>query len=258
VSDVTTSVLVDRVGRVARITIDRPPVNVLDTSTIETLSDRLSEIGADGDCALVELRGAGSRAFSAGVEVRDHAPARAPDMLSRFHALCRTVLALPQTTVAAVRGYCLGGGCELASCCDFVIAEHTASFGQPEINVGCFPPVAALLLPRLVGARRAFEMILTGDSINGRRAAEIGLITRSVSPALFERELEGLERTLLSKSGVALAAARRAVRIGYVPEFEAHLAAVEELYCRDLLRTLDAAEGVNAFVEKRAPLWEHR
>src|SRR6266852_4747765 len=147
---------------VARIIINRPPMNILDLPTIQEMQQVLDTIAADSSIGIIVFSGAGTHAFSAGVEIRDHTPERAPVMLPSFHRLFLTLMDLERTTIAAVQGHCLGGGCELASFCDWVIAEDNAQFGQPEIKVGCFPPVAAVWLPQLIGYRRALEMITEG------------------------------------------------------------------------------------------------
>jgi cyclohexa-1,5-dienecarbonyl-CoA hydratase len=235
------------------IRLKRPPVNVLDLGTIQALDETLRDLAERRDLKALVLASAVEGIFSAGVDVAAHARASASAMLSAFHGLLRRMDALPQVALAAVDGACLGGGCELAATCDLVLATPRASFGQPEIDLGCFPPAAAVLLPRLVG-RAAFELVLGGAPIAAAEAARIGLVTRVV------RDLEGETREwvdrLAAKSGAALALARRALRQGGFGGFGEGLSRAEAIYCEQLLATHDAEEGVRAFLEKRKPKWQ--
>jgi cyclohexa-1,5-dienecarbonyl-CoA hydratase len=189
------------------------------------------------------------------VDVADHAPEKVGAMLETFHDVFRVLDAMPQLVIAAVDGRCLGGGCELAVFCDVVLATKRSVFAQPEIDVGCFPPVAAVVLPRLVG-RAAFEMVLTGAPVNATEAARIGLIT-AVVPDL-EAAVHRWTAALAAKSGAVLAIARRAVRQGGHDSFEDALARAERLYRGELMQTADCEEGVRAFLEKRPPVWTDR
>ena len=237
------------------ITLDRPPVNVLDIATIGSLDAALASLADRSDLKAVVLRSAIPRTFSAGVDVRDHTRDRVSGMLAAFHGVFRRLDALPQATVAAVDGTCLGGGCELVSFCDVALATARSVFGQPEIDVGCFPPLAAAWLPR-VAPRAAAELILTGAPIGAADAARVGLISRVVED--LEAETRRVVRLLAGKSAAVLKLARRALREGAGGPFHLALVRVEALYREDLLATDDMEEGVQAFLEKRAPRWKDR
>ena len=237
------------------LSLERPPVNVLDIPTIHALDAALAAAAPRRDLKSVVLRSAIEGTFSAGVEVRDHARERVGEMLTAFHSVFQRIDALPQATIAAVDGRCLGGGCELALFCDFVLATPRASFGQPEIDVGCFPPVAAALLPRIAG-RRAMEMVLLGEPLSAAEAERAGLVTRVVEDA--DAEAATLAARLSAKSGSVLALARRAVRRGGHGGFAIALAEMERIYRDELLPTADVEEGVRAFLEKRKPRWTDR
>jgi cyclohexa-1,5-dienecarbonyl-CoA hydratase len=237
------------------ITLDRPPVNVLDMATIESLDAALASLPDRPDLKAVVLRSAIPRTFSAGVDVRDHTRDRVSGMLAAFHGVFRRLDALPQATVAAVDGTCLGGGCELVTFCDVALATARSVFGQPEIDVGCFPPLAATWLPR-VAPRAAAELILTGAPIGAADAARVGLISRVVED--LESETRRVVRLLSGKSAAVLKLARRALREGAGGPFHLALVRVEALYREDLLATDDMEEGVQAFLEKRAPRWKDR
>lgn len=254
------AVSVEHKHRVASLTIQRPPLNVLDTATIRELRERMVDLWGDkaesSAVRLVEIRGSGDRAFSAGVEIRDHFPARAAEMLNEFHALIRSVLRAPCPVAAIVRGYCLGGGMELALACDFILAAEGASFGQPEIRVGAFPTVASVLLPRLIPEKKAVEMILTGEGMSAQEAARFGLVNRLARADEFDAEVTRFEEALLARSTTVMALALRAVRMRRLEGFAAALRETERIYLQELLPTKDATEGLQAFVEKRAPRWE--
>jgi len=234
------------------ITIERPPVNVLDVSTFEALAAALSGLEARRDLKAVVLRSGIPRTFSAGADVRDHAREKIGALLDAFHGLFRRLEALPQATVAMVDGTCLGGGCELAASCDIVLATARSVFGQPEIDVGCFPPLASVLLPRLA-PRLAAELLLTGAPVGAADAARAGLVSRVVDD--LETETRRVVRLLAGKSAAVLALARRARRLGAEGAPLDALAAVERLYRESLVPTADAEEGVTAFLEKRPPRW---
>jgi cyclohexa-1,5-dienecarbonyl-CoA hydratase len=234
------------------VSLQRPPLNVLDIPAIRELYAALEPLARRPDVKVVVLRSALPRVFSAGVDIRDHTRERVGEMLETFHAVFRLLNRLPQATVAAVDGACLGGGCELAAFCDVVLATPSSTFGQPEINVGCFPPVAAALFPRLIG-RAAFEMVLTGQAVSAAEAARVGLITHVVGD--LPVETERMAAVLAHKSGAVLGLARRALRGDWLDE---ELTRVEVLYREQLLATHDIDEGIRAFLEKRSPEWKDR
>lgn len=239
----------------AWLTLARPPLNVLDVSTIRALRAAVDPLHGRSDLRALVLRSGIPGTFSAGADVRDHTRERAPEMLQAFHGLIRFLGALPQVTVAAVDGRCLGGGCELALSCDVVLATPRSTFGQPEIDLACFPPVAAAWLTR-IAPRAAAEMILGGAPMSAADAAAAGLITRVVDDA--ERAAEEWATRLETKSAAALAIARRALRAGASGTFEDALARLEAIYVTEVLPTDDAAEGVAAFLEKRPASWRNR
>ena len=247
------SVIVERERSVARLVLNRPPLNLLDLETIHQLNVELGEVLSDDSVRLIEIQG--TESFSAGVEIRDHFPDRAPQMLREFHALIRAVLYARCPTLAVVCGHCLGGGLELAMACDFIIASDGARFAQPEIKVGCFPPVAAVLLPRLIPEKKALEMILTAQAIGAEEAYRWGLVSRVAPAAALERVANEFSNALLAQSPQVLALARKAARLGSRETFESVLRESERIYVEELLPAADVSEGLRAFLEKRPPHW---
>jgi cyclohexa-1,5-dienecarbonyl-CoA hydratase len=192
------------------------------------------------------------------MDIRDHTKEKVPEMLEAVHGVVRKLLGLPQVTIAAVRGACLGGGCEIASSCDLIVASEESSFATPEIRVGCYPPVALARFSRLIGYHRAAEMILTGRRYSAREAYAMGLLNRICAADKFEHELETLVEELATQSGAVLRIAVKGLRALSLEGFQQALQNSEELYCRDLLQTVDVEEGIKAFLEKRPPVWSHR
>jgi cyclohexa-1,5-dienecarbonyl-CoA hydratase len=248
----------EKSGRLISITLDRPPLNVLDLALLRKLDAALDACGSEAGVDVVVFRGGGERAFSAGVDINDHTREKVPEMLEVVHGAMRKLLALPQVTVAAVQGTCLGGGCELASCCDFIVASEDSSFATPEILVGCYPPVAAARFPLLIGYRRAADMILSGRTLSAQEALSMGLISRVAPAGQLETALESLTGELLAKSGSVLRITLKALRELSLRGFDEALRRSEEVYRTELLATEDVEEGVRAFLEKRKPRWTHR
>jgi len=245
-------------GAVARVWLQRPPLNVLDIPMLEELGTALDMLRAPPHLRFVVFQGRGERGFSAGVEVRDHTPDRVGLMLERFHGVFRKLWSSDWISVAAVHGNCLGGGMELATFCDFCVATHTARFGQPEIKLGCFPPVAAVLLPPLVGPRRALELILTGRTLTAGEAHALGLATEVVGEGELDSAVQKLIQQLQGYSPAVLGLTKKAVLRAAGLDFDKALAEMEKVYLEELMQTADAAEGIRAFIEKRQPVWAGR
>jgi cyclohexa-1,5-dienecarbonyl-CoA hydratase len=238
--------------------LDRPPLNILDIALLRKLDAALDSCAAETDVDVVVLRGGGGRAFSAGVDIKDHTREKVPEMLAVVHGVMRKLLAVPQVTIAEIRGVCLGGGCELASCCDFIVASEDSSFATPEILVGCYPPVALARFASLIGYRRAADMILTGRTLSAREALSMGLISRVAPPGQLEAALASLLDELLGKSGAVLRITLKGLRELSLRGLTEALQRSEQIYCNELLATADVEEGVRAFLDKRKPRWTHR
>lgn len=241
----------------ATLTLAKPPLNVMDLEGIGALSRALDSVAARTDVTVLVLAAEGDKAFSAGVEVRDHFPDRLDDMIDSFHRLCRSLIEADAVTVAAVRGAALGGGMELAACCDFVIAAEGASFGQPEIELGCFPPLGAALYPSLFGPKHASAIILLGERLTAEEAKAIGLVSRVVPKTDLDSAVDELVSKLAGKSPAVLRLAKKALR-GSTERALESLPEIESLYREELAATEDMLEGLTAFLEKRKPVWRGR
>jgi len=240
--------------RTAWITLDRPPLNVLDIPMMESLNTALERAVPKSD--FVVFQGAGTKAFCAGADVADHAHERIEKMLCAFHAVFRRLAVADCLTIAAVHGYCLGGGMELATSCDFVLAAESAQFGQPEIKLGCFPPVAMVTLPRRIGLQAAAHLIITGEQISATEAHRLGLATRVVPNQELHAAVESFLGELRTMSPTALHLTRKTLAWLHSADFLKQLEEVERVYLSELMQTHDAQEGIRAFLEKREPIWK--
>jgi cyclohexa-1,5-dienecarbonyl-CoA hydratase len=245
--------------RVARITFARPPLNVLNIAMMREVGAAVEECAHAREVVAVVFEAAQDiRAFSAGVAVEEHGAETIYQMLQSFHDIFRALEDLAKPVVGIVDGAALGGGCELVAACDIVVASERARFGQPEIKLGVFPPVAALLLPRVIGERRARELILTGELIDAPEALRLGLVNYVVPAAQLEQKTQEMLNRLRELSAAALEMTRRALDMGRGWSLRALLEQVENLYLNELMKTEDAQEGVRAFMEKRKPAWRNR
>jgi cyclohexa-1,5-dienecarbonyl-CoA hydratase len=247
----------DFANDVARIALNLPPLNVMDMTMLEELRSALTEIHASGSAKVVVIEHQG-KAFSAGVSIQDHTPDKVSEMIEKFHGVFRLLQSLAPPTVALVDGMALGGGCELATFCDMVVASERATFGQPEIKVGVFPPMAAVVFPKLVGRNRALELLLTGDIINASEAKAMGLINKVFPTEEFRQKADEFIGKLTSMSAPVLKLTKQALDGALRTNFDEGLRLVEELYLGKLMRTEDAREGLSAYLEKRKPIWKNR
>jgi cyclohexa-1,5-dienecarbonyl-CoA hydratase len=174
-----------------------------------------------------------------------------------FHGMFRRMDGLGTLTTASVYGSCLGGGCELAVFCDLIIASEDAKFGQPEIQVGVFPPIAAQIMPRIIGRKAAAELIFSGKIISAAEALNMGLINRVVKEEDLEKETEAFLKPYTKLSSEVLRMTRKAMMSGLRDDLEPSLQIIEDIYINQLMKTRDAHEGLKAFLEKRKPEWKN-
>ncbi len=247
---------------VAVLTIDRPAaLNALNAAVLDALEAAVAALAADADLRCVIVTGAGEKAFVAGADIGLMAgmdPRAALAFAETGHRVLDAIEALPVPTIAAVGGYCLGGGCELALACDLVYAAENARFGQPEVKLGLIPGFGGTQrLSRRVGPMRAAEMVLSGRMLKADEARAVGLCL-DVTPkgAVLDHAL-AVARTIAAMAPVAVRAAKQVMARGIeAPLATAH--AYERAAFANLFATADAAEGMAAFVEKRAAAFENR
>jgi cyclohexa-1,5-dienecarbonyl-CoA hydratase len=241
----------------ARITLDRPPLNVLTTGMMQNLAAALRRVATDDAIQVVRLDAAG-KAFSAGVDVGDHLGDLLPAMMASLGDLFVAFEQVPQPVVAVVQGAALGGGLEVVLGCDLVVASENATFGQPEIKLGVFAPPATVLLPRRIGLGAATGLLLTGESVSATEARRLGLVNEVFAAQGFDVAASAWIEKLRALSGAALRQAKRALReSSQMSVGEAHLR-MHDIYMNELMATEDAQEGLRSFVEKRPAVWKHR
>ncbi|MEW6026758.1 MAG: enoyl-CoA hydratase/isomerase family protein [Planctomycetota bacterium] len=242
---------------VARITFNHPPLNVLNIEMMREVNQVLEGLMNEQDLKLLVFDAEG-KAFCAGVDVSEHMGNTAIEMIKDFHQIFRNLIALNRPTLSVVQGAALGGGCELAIFCDFIISAETAKFGQPEIQVGVFPPVACILLPRIIPQARAMELLLTGAVIGAPEALSIGLINKSVPADKLKEEEQNFISKITNLSAIVLKYTKLASLKQQQESFLKYLTEVEDIYLNQLMKTGDAHEGLNAFLAKRKAVWKNK
>lgn len=247
----------ERKDDVFYLTLDRPPVNVLNTEMMAEINSALDGIRDNATLKLLVVR-AEVKAFSAGVEVGDHAPDKVNAMIEQFDGMFKRLNALEIPSLALVRGACLGGGAELALFCDMIYASEKSKFGQPEIKVGFFPPIAAFLLPRMAGRHIAIELMTSGHTIDGATAMRLGLINRAIDDEKFTEESEKLIADICDNSAIIIRYNKRAIEEVLHGTFDESLPKLDDLFLNRLMKTEDCVEGLNAFMARRKPEWKNR
>jgi cyclohexa-1,5-dienecarbonyl-CoA hydratase len=240
---------------VATLTLNRPPVNVLNIEMMEEINTYFESLLKEKALKLLVIQAAG-KAFSAGVDVGEHLGDLVYKMIEVFHRMFRLMDALKVPSIAVVNGSALGGGCELAVYCDMVMATEKAKFGQPEIQVGVFPPIAALVFPRMMGRKKALELILSGDVISAQEALALGMINKIVPEASLAEEVSRFVEKFKKLSGTVLKLTKEATLAGLNDDAEKGLKVIEKIYLDRLMKTHDAIEGLKAFIDKRKPTWK--
>ncbi len=242
----------------AILTINRPPMNILNIATMEEMNHVLSSVADNKDIKVLVITSTGEKAFSAGVDVSEHTEEKVEQMLHVFHDIFRNLAKLDQVTVAATKGFSLGGGCEVAIFCDLIFAADNLKIGQPEIKLSAIPPVALLIMPRLVGLKNASDLLLSGKIIDAQEAIQMGLINKVVPLDSFDSELESYIQSFTELSLVGLKFSKKGIRLGLETSFLEGLEKIEKMYLEELMASEDAHEGLKAFMEKRKPAWKNQ
>jgi cyclohexa-1,5-dienecarbonyl-CoA hydratase len=245
-------------GEALKIILNAPKANVLEATMLDEISDALARLSAKKQVKLIIFEGAGKH-FSFGASVPEHTKDKAAMMLKFFHRMFYQLVDLAIPTMAIVRGQCLGGGMELALFCNFIVADQTAMFGQPEIVLGVFPPPASVMLPFKVSQALADDLALTGRSISAVEAKQAGLVNLLADQGQDAWDVASgwISANIIPKSASSLRIANKAVRMRFFRAVREDLPRMEALYLKELMESLDANEGINAFIEKRKPDWKH-
>ncbi|KYK34006.1 MAG: hypothetical protein AYK22_00805 [Thermoplasmatales archaeon SG8-52-3] len=248
---------IEEKNMIGKITFNNLPLNILNIEMMKEINQAL-KVFKDKNLKVL-IFNANGKAFSAGVDISDHTKEKVKEMIQVFHEIFTNLHNINAPTVALVNGAALGGGCEVATFCDIVIASEKSKFGQPEIKVGVFPPIAAAIFPKLMYNKKALELIITGEVISANEAKEIGLVNHVLPVDNFDEEAEKLiNEKIASNSAIVLKLTKRAIIEGATKNYSDSIKKIEDIYLNELMKTIDANEGLSAFLEKRQPVWKNK
>lgn len=242
-------------GAVLHCILARPKANIIDRAMVAALRAELKALSNPATRTIL-FSGEGTN-FSFGASVEEHRASSVQEMLPEFHALFRELADSGRILVAAVNGWCLGGGLELAAFCHHVVASPAAKFGNPEVNLGVFAPIASIVLPRRLTQGAADDLLVTGRTLEAAEAERIGLVDELAADPVATA-LEWHRKHLASKSAAALAFASATARRRLHADLKKPLEKLERLYLEKLMATHDANEGIEAFLARRSPQWKHQ
>lgn len=252
------NIIVEKQAGVTKLTINRPPVNVMNYDTIAEISTALEELQKDAETKVLLIRGAGNRAFCAGVEVKDHIGDMVPKMMTGFEKMIKLLRGFSRPTIAVVNGVALGGGCEVVAACDMAIASEKAQLGQPEIKLGGLAPAAAALFPKIMGEKKAFELIVIGDNITAKDAEKIGLVNSVVPDEELDNTAGKVAAKFLTMTPIGVRLVKEAVhQCADAADFDTAIRKATELGIKSW-QTEDAQEGLKSYLEKRPPVWKNK
>jgi len=255
--DIMETIIFEKSEQIVRIVFNRPPVNVLNIEMMQAINKFLEGLHNQDHVKLIIFSAVG-KYFSAGVDMVDHAPQRVFELLEAFHGIFLNLRDLARPTIAAVNGPALGAGCELATFCDLVVATENAKFGQPEIRVGVFPPIAAVVFPHLLSKKRTMELILTGETIGAQEALTLGLVNRVVPSDKLDTAVDELVKKIAVNSGSVLQMTKMAIAASEGLNFPDAVKKVQDIYLNHLMPLEDTNEGLKAFLERRSPVWKDK
>jgi cyclohexa-1,5-dienecarbonyl-CoA hydratase len=243
---------------ITRLLINRPPVNVINLETLNEMNAALAELAKDNKTRVLLIRGNGDRAFCAGIEVKDHVGDAMPKMMHEFGKMFTLLKNLGKPTIAVVNGIALGGGCEIIAGCDLAIATEKASMGQPEIQLGGLAPAAAALMPRIMGEKKAFEMVVIGDAIKAPEAERLGLVNKVVALEQLDAAANEMASKFLKMSPLSVKLVREAFyRCAETANLSKALETATELGINSWA-TEDGQEGLKSYLDKRPPVWKNK
>ena len=250
----------DATGTVAHLTMNRPKQNVMNIEMLKEMARAIYSLNTRDDVRLILLDAAPECEgyFSLGVGAEGYTSHMVFQMMDAFHNVFRAMMEISKPVLAVVDGIASGAGSELAAFCDLVIATENAQFRQPEIKLGVFPPLGAVVYPRVIGLRRAMELLLTGDAINAQQALVMGLVNRVVPRRALKETVEALVKRLSDQSGPVLQLLKRVVFEGTWRPFDEALKKAQDIYLNQLFELEDSQEGLRALIEKRKPIWKNK
>jgi cyclohexa-1,5-dienecarbonyl-CoA hydratase len=251
-------ITLEKQAGIGRLTLNRPSTNVMNYEMLVEMNSALEDLAKDDSVRVVLIRGVGNRAFSAGVEVKDHLGQRMPLTIREFGKVFFKLRNLGKPSIAVVNGVALGGGCELVIGCDMAIASDKAQLGQPEIKLGGLAPIAAPIFPRLMGEKKAFELLMLGENIPAAEAERLGIVNKVVPDSELDAAAETTAKKFLSMSGIGVRLCRD-IFYGCMdaPDWKTAMQTAVDGGIKTW-ETQDAVEGLTAFLEKRAAVWKNK
>jgi len=251
------NIRIETINGVANVTLDRPKHNVLNLPMMDELSTTMEQLASDTALKCVVIYGKGP-SWCAGVEVVDHKPDVVHKMIPGFNRIFFSMDKIEIPIIAAVNGFCLGGGMEVAIACDMIVATKSAFFGQPEIKLGFFPPYAAFRLPQLVGPAKAIEICTTGKRYTAEAFRSMGLVTSIADDDKLQPEVDKLVGEITVCSPLIIRLNKRAVKQHLGMGLTQGMERISDLFLNTLMKTQDTLEGIASFEEKRKPVWKNR
>jgi cyclohexa-1,5-dienecarbonyl-CoA hydratase len=250
----------DASGVVGYLTLNRPKQNLMNIEMLREMSRAIESLNLREDVRLIQLDASPECEgyFSMGVSAEGYTAQMVFQMMDAFHSVLRAMSEISKPVLAVVDGVASGAGAELAAFCDLVVATEDSQFRQPEIKLGVFPPLGAVVYPRVIGPRRAMELLLTGDAINAQQALQMGLVNRVVPRHALKETVSVLVKRIAEQSGPVLQLLKRVIFEGTWRPFADALKKSQDIYLNQLFELEDAQEGLRALVEKRKPVWKNK
>ncbi|MEI8388315.1 MAG: enoyl-CoA hydratase/isomerase family protein [bacterium] len=239
----------------AKITFSKPPLNIFSIEDLIFLDKTLQELKNQKTLRMIIFE-SDQQIFSAGVDIADHLPEKAPELIKAFHKLIFTMIDLEIPTLALVKSGCFGGGSEFALFCDFVLASENAFFAQPEIKLACFPPLSITHLTYLTGNKKALELILTGEKLLSKDALAAGLVNHVFSEEEFDKKTDEFINSIIQNSSSVIRTTLNTYKKINYAGLKEKIEFAEKVFLEELLKLHDYAEGTNSFIEKRVPVWK--
>jgi cyclohexa-1,5-dienecarbonyl-CoA hydratase len=244
---------------VARIALNHPPYNVLTVPLMTELADAIESLENNKEAKCILLSSSPAiKTFSAGISIEDSRPDRVFQTLEAFNRVFHAISETSKPLIVVVNGQAIGAGSELVAFGDMVIATPNARFSQPEVKMGVFPPFAAIMLPSLIGTKKTYELILTGQALSAEEALDLGFVNRVVPEALLEKTVDELLARIVEFSAPVLEVTKRVITTSIGRPIAEAMKKSQDLYLNQLMSLQDVEEGLRAVLEKRKPVWKNK
>ncbi len=247
----------EKANFIARLTLNNPPHNVLNIPMMKEIAEAIESLNGRGDIKAILLQSS-QAAFSAGISLEDSRPDRVFQTLDAFTRVFQAMIDISKPVIVVVNGPAIGAGSELVGFADVVIATPKAKFAQPEVKLGVFPPFAAVMLPQLIGPKKTYELILTGEALSADEALRFGFVNKVVPEAELNTHVEALIARIADFSGPVLEVTKRVIGSSMGLPLKDAMKKSQDLYLNELMNLEDVQEGLRAVIEKRKPVWKNK